>query len=286
MRGQFTNSVMSSFLLWIDNKILVKGDAYTNIASRFYRTEDNYNNLYSYSLPYKQLVADASITGASIMSGIYVNNVLVTTGVSGLLAVNYQEGQAYFSSNMDAHSISGAYAVKDFNIYLTSEPDYKLLFETKFDVRPKTSKDITGLATNTVTIPAIFLRNETSDNIPFAFGGQEDTRLRIRAIVIADTQFLLDAACSILRDAARSSVALIPVGEMPFNHFGYTSGYNYSKLIENKLSSTDCLWINRVNVSAFNLNHSTVLSDLQTLNLKIFASIVDFEIDSIRFPRQ
>ena len=56
---------------------------------------------------------------------------------------------------------------------------------------------------------AIFLKNIGSKNEPFAFGGIDDTRFSVRAVILSDNAFNLDAVCSILKDCARDIVPII-----------------------------------------------------------------------------
>ena len=41
MKPQFDNLVMSSMLLWFDNKLLTKGEAFQNTTGRFYSVLDD-----------------------------------------------------------------------------------------------------------------------------------------------------------------------------------------------------------------------------------------------------
>jgi hypothetical protein len=285
MRGQFDNEVMSSVKLWLDNTILTKGEAYTNFGSKLFRIRDVYNDSYTYGLPFKQIISDVSITGATIMSGIYVNNVFVTKGTSGLIDINYEHGHAYFSNDMDGHVLSGNYAVKDFNINLTSEPEQKLLFKTKYETRPKRAQELTGLAPNALTYPVIFLLNQGSYNAPFAFGGLDSTHIEIRLLVLANNQFNLDAVCSIVRDRCKTDICTLRPRDLPFNSYGgLTGSYNYEAIIATKTNHSDWLHISRVDISRFSYQ-SVIMSELGDLNQNIFPALIDLELQAVRMPR-
>lgn len=277
---------MSSFILWLDHTVLDKGEAYTNLSSKLYKVTNAFYGLETFGLPFKQIVADRSIAGANIMSGVLLNGVFCSTGQSGLANINYNEGQVYFNTPITS-TVSGNCAVKDFNIYLTSEPDEKILFETKYEIRPRTSRELTGLAPDTLTYPAIFVKNDGGFNEPFAFGGVDKTILGVKCIILSDSQFHMDALTSILRDTARSFVPLIQVNEMPFDSWGGLRGgsYNYNSLVANKLDSTQNLWISKVHISNFS-ESSIILSELRKLNSssKIYTALVDFETEIIRVP--
>lgn len=282
MIPQLDNQVLSSVLLWADHALLDKGGAFSNFSGSFYPIKEIYNGYYSYGLPFKQINADRSINGAHITSGVYLNNNFITVGQSGLVAINQNEGHVYFSQDMDSQSLSAAYSVKDYSIYLNSEPEEKLLFETKYEVKPKTTRSLTGLAPQTMTYPVIFIKNDGSENEPFAFGGTDTTKYYIRAIVISDSQFSLDAVTSIFRDKVRTFIPLIEPGEMPFNSYGDVgSGYNYTSLTAGK---TNSLFISKVSNSRLSYR-STIMNEIRSLNPSIFPSLIDIEAEIVRQPR-
>jgi hypothetical protein len=159
MKVQLDNILMSSMLMWMDHVILKKGEAYKNFSSQFYPVSNIYNGFYTYGLPFKQVVCDSSISGANILSGVYVNNNFKTIGQNNLTGISPQNGQVYFTSGQGTNNISGNYAVKDFNLYLTNQPEEEILFESQYQARPKTTQTPTGLAIEAITYPCIFLKN-------------------------------------------------------------------------------------------------------------------------------
>jgi hypothetical protein len=285
VQAQFNNLVLSSFALWLDHIILSKGLAYTNFSSRFYKINNSFNGLYSYGLPFKQISVDSSIPGANIMSGIYINNTFITRGTSGLVDINFEAGHAYFSQNVDGQLLSGNFAVKDFNIKFTNLAEETLLFETKYELRPKTDRQITGLATNTETYPIMFIKSNGSENYPLAFGGLDTTEVDLRVMILADNPFNLDAACSIIRDRARTFIPLFTAGDMPFNAYGgFKSGnYNYSQVTSPKLSPNELIFIKRVQISNYNLN-SPILRKFSEINPLVYPALVNFELVTERYP--
>lgn len=278
MKPQLDNILMSSMIMWIDNVLLKKGEAFQNYGSYFYPVTNIYNGFYTYGLPFRQVVADSSIMGANLLSGVYINNVFNTVGQNGLTGINPNNGQVYFTTNQNSNTLSGSYSVKDFNIYLTSEPEEKLLFESQFQIRPKTTQNPTGLAIDSITYPCIFLKNNGGENQPFAFGGEDNTVMQVRAIVVASNIFNLDAACSILKDTARKYIPLI--NNSPFNNFGgLNSGYyNYNSLTSNINLSTQAFYIQEVNISK-------IFANLNIKNTQIYPAFIDFTLSNIRYPR-
>jgi len=278
MKAQLDNILMSSMMMWIDHEILNKGEAYKNYSSLFYPITNIYNGFYSYGLPFKQIVCDSSINNANLLSGVYINNTFRTLGENSLTGINPSQGQVYFSTNQNTYTLSGNYAVKDFNIYLTNRPEEELLFESQFQVTPKTVQNPTSLAIEAITYPCIFLKNNGSANEPFAFGGQDNTVNQIRAIILADNTFNLDAVCAILRDSAREYIPIIR--NSPFNNFGCLQNgyYNYNNLISSIDLGVDGCYISEVNVSK-------IYSNLNVKNTQVFPAFVDFTLSNIRYPR-
>tara|TARA_A100001201_G_C4061027_1_gene192694 strand:+ start:209 stop:1138 length:930 start_codon:yes stop_codon:yes gene_type:complete len=301
MLPQFDNRLMSSFLLWFDHNLTRRGEAFTNTSGAFYAVDNLINGYYTYGAPFKQFVSDFSVTGtgnlypnkastkhANIPTGVYLSGVFTPIGTNGLSGINYDQGQIYMTyevENPDT-SISGDYAVKDFNVYLTNEPEEKLLFETKFNLTPKTNETQTGLASNQITYPAIFLRHNGSRNEPFAFGGYDSTTFNIRAIVLADSQFNLDAVCSIFRDVSRTHVTLLQTSDMPYNSLGsFKSGnnYSYTGLIKGKSDEDQYVFIDEVNIAKFSRD---VNLKVENMNPDVFNGVIDFEISKPRYPRK
>lgn len=290
MKAQFENEVMSSLMLYVDHYILDKGDAYTNTSSKFYKITEDFTDYQVWSAPYKQLVCDHSITGATVISGAHINgSASYTTPSAGpshqdMEFVNQYQGQIYFKANPSItpiNAVSGSYSVKDFNVYLTNENEEELLFETQFDLRPKVTQVPTGLSSEIRTFPAIFIKNNGGTNEPFAFGGMDNTVINTRMIVMADSAYNLDAACSILKDRAHDEVPILSAGVMPFNAIGglKTDCFNYNELVET--GTTTNMFIANAFVSKIAPNRQFY----KNVNKDVFSAFVDFELEMPRYPR-
>lgn len=288
MKAQYDNILMTSMLFWLDNKILTKGQAYSNFKSVFYPVDNMYYGYYTYGAPFKQMVIDCSISGADIISGVYISGVFTVPGQGNLTGINAQEGQIYFTSPIlnPTSTLSGNYAVKDFNIYLTSKPEDYLLFETAYQINPKTYQNPTGLPNNADTYPIIYLKYQGGKNKPLAFGGLDQTISNIRAIVMADSVFSLDAVSSIMKDTVRQNVPLLYQEDMPFNSLGSVIDpdgcFNYINHIKNKILDDDYAYINEVNVTK---TDTRLLQGTNSLNRQVYSAFVDFEIIKNRYPR-
>lgn len=286
MDYQFDNLALASFILWANHQLLKKGNAYTNVSSNLYPVSSLYNGLYTYATPYKPLVSDFSISGAVIPTGLYVNGSFVQIGQNGLVDINYQEGQAYFSVQ-PIGNVSGNYSVQDTTIEMTDEPDEILLFETKFEVKPRIGVNTTGISPNSKTFPIIYVKSEGGQNKPFSFGGTDNTQLYIRGLSLTDSQFLLDAINCIYRDSNFSNIPLLTANEMPFNNLGgFRSGilYNYATLTANKALENSLLYVSSVIIPRFSIK-SQFFSDFKNVNPRLFVSVIEWVLENPRTPR-
>ena len=294
MKSQFENRVISSFLLWVDHELLVEGEAFTNKDSNFYPVNSLYDGYHSYGSPFKQFVSDCSFSvtgtlGAQVPTGVYTNGSFRATGhyvdgtnTSPLLGFNYNEGQALLNEEQTNVTISGRYAVKDFNIHLTNKAEQELLFETKIDLREGIAQTPTGLPPNVATYPAIFIKNNGGTNTEFALGGCESTSVNLRAIVLADSQFKCDAACSIFKDSVRRVVPVFDDHQYPYDALGgFKSGvpFDYDNLSAN---TTKNVYISDVSVSRFSLGY---MENFANSNPDIFRALIDFTLETYRYPR-
>tara|TARA_Y100001938_G_scaffold150229_1_gene240216 strand:- start:2431 stop:3276 length:846 start_codon:yes stop_codon:yes gene_type:complete len=279
MKGQYDNKLMSSFMLWFDHTLTKKGEAFTNTNSLFYSVDNLYQGYNTYGTPFRQFVADSSIPDATIISGVHVDGVFKERTESNFTAINYGMAQSYFDADQGAKKISGDYAVKDFNIFLTNKTEEKLLFETQFQLNNKVSTDPTGLPPESMTYPAVFLKNMGGRNEGFAFGGTQKSEFNVRAIVMSDSQFTLDATASIFRDENHNYVGVLEENEMPFNHLGdFSNGtdYNYTGITANKGGD---VYIKNVYISKIG---GVSYAGIDNLNPNAYTALIDFELEKIR----
>ena len=281
----------SSFVLWVQNLIENRGQAHTSGSGWFYDTQEIFGGRFSYSLPYQPLISDSSIANANLMTGIYLDNTFITTGVSGLTGINYAKGTVYFNSGITyasnpAHNrLSGNFSISDFSYKLTNEPEENLLFETKYSLKPKINQTVTGLGPSDATFPIIYIKPNFSFSKEWALGGTEDITNSYRVIILADSQFALDGATCLIRDRIRSIVPLFTgVSEMPFDAFGgYSAGtYNYNTTFTGKFSTTNSAYLNDVRVTRLTNNGT---NELRLINPHVFVNIVDCDLCTYRVTR-
>ena len=275
MKLQFTNQVVSSFLMTIDNAILSSGEAFKNATGLFYPVTGMISGMYAYTTPYRQLVNDASISGANILSGVYVSGVFIKPGQSGLISLNVSEGTAYFSYRPSA--VSGIFAIKDINVYLTTYPEEQLLMETKFLLKPKYPQTITGLPVTAQTYPVVYLKKLSSENVPFCLGGAYDKNIQLRAVVLGESEYQTLAVCDILENLSQTKQPILNVTGLPFDAIGgfKTVSYNYETAKSGVINSY---------VAKAQSSHLMNIRQYNTLNPDVFPAFVDFELWNSFFP--
>ncbi len=282
MRRHFVNRAQSSFLLWLNHYLLQEGQAYYNYSGLYYPTNQRFNGLYTYSIPFSQLVSDSSVSGAHVPTGIYVNGNFIVTGQSGFFGYDYERGYALFQNPITG-TVSGVYSIKDFNVALTSEPEERIIFEKQLTVRPKYNQSPTGLKNNEVTYPIIFVKNNYLKNTPFSLGGVVSTRIEPTCYVFADSQEKSDAVAGLLVDSVYSNIAFFQDSDMPYDTYGrFNSGimFNYYNTISGKTPSTNnSLYISEVNMANF---EDRVSEKIKSQNPNVYFSMIDFKIDAVR----
>lgn len=271
MLPQIDNRIISSFVLYVDHEIQRQGQSFVNYHGLFFPANSKVNGLTVYTCPYKQLCNDTSISGAEIMSGVYINGNYVSVGQSGLTAINHYDGALYFTNSLPSNSvISGNFAVKDVAIYLSDQPDYKLLFDSKFETNPRYSNQISGVALDAKIAPAVFLVPKIQENRPFAFAGLDDNYNLIRAVVIADSVFQRVAIANILKNFRLKPLKV--VSSSPLDYLGNMTGINYNY---NDLPGSSYYFPIILGAK------STVLSQIGTsMDVRKQVSFVDFDIST------
>ena len=284
MKPQYQHKVLTSFVLWFDNFLLQQGEAYSNKTGQLYYMEDDRlpSSYVRYSSPYKQWVTDSSITGStnptiptSIMGSGRSDNFIFDFENGGII----HTGSSSIGSNQ---TITGTFAVKDFNVYVTNDTEEDLILEKKFKKNSRYGgSETTGIDPYDQATPAIFINNEVARNVPFAFGGEDQTRMTIKAVVLAENTYQLDGVLSIFADSRHKNINLIPFTGHPATEYGDIDGgsYNYTGLIDTYKDAEEPLYIEDVTVSKF--SERAKKQNLGGLEV----GFIDFEVYQNRYPR-
>lgn len=288
MVPQFLNRIAPSFTHFIDHEMLRKGSAYTNINSgSLYSTKDpSFPNKTIYGSPYRQFVSDHSIGGANIPSGVSVGNTFNPKGANDL-SIDYELGRVLLNNTVSnsLQNVKCSYAYKEYNVYYTESQDDTLIFEAKYPVRP--TDDLGNNANQALnydqlTYPAIFVKTQYTENVPFAFGGLDESIVNIRAIFLADSPYLLDAGVSIATDMGRKYFPVLYPKDMPFNMYGDYKGNNYNYLnLCSQYSQTGSLMamVSSVTISRFAPSVNKLIGN------NSYGAFADFTLSYVREPR-
>jgi hypothetical protein len=260
--------------------MLQEGQAYRNISGQLYKVTDRKNPNYSiFSNPYGQFVYDSSVSGANVPSGAYINGNFNARGSNGLI-VDYNNGRCLFTGNVN-QNVTASYAVKDFNLYYTTQTDAQLVFANKQELRPKFNVQVTGVPSSAHIAPLIYIKRDFSASEPFALGGQDLTTAQYRAIVMSNDDFALDGIGSIFTDAVRKNIMLLT--GTPLNRYGDVvngQNYNYLNAVSSQYDPNNLIWIDKVDYYRFNAETEV------KVNKDVVFGFLDFTIKIPRFPRQ
>tara|TARA_R100000152_G_C6772901_1_gene200026 strand:- start:117 stop:977 length:861 start_codon:yes stop_codon:yes gene_type:complete len=236
MIEQFQHKFTTSFLLWFDNFLLSKGEAFSNKTGSLYYYEDPHlhSTFKAYGSPYKQWVTDSSIENANIPNGVFINGSL--SGRSDGVKLDFENGRALLDHSSESLDVTGSFAVKDFNVYHTNETEDDLIVEKKYTVNSRLpGGPDTAITPYDQVVPAIFLSSNTLSNKGFALGGMEETTIRAGAVILAEDSYQLDGVLSIFADSHNEAFTRIPMSGHPMNEYAdlKDGSYSYTELVSN-----------------------------------------------------
>ncbi len=281
MKPQFIHTAANSFMLWFDNYLLTKGEAFSNQTGRFFYYDDDRldSRFKAFGCAYKQWVTDSSISGANVPSGAFVNGVLKTRNDG--LKLDFDNGRILSSGMAKTDTVTGSFAVKDFNIYFTNETEEDLLIDRKYVVNPRVygpKEDY--IAPYDAVVPAIFISAASSKNTPFAFGGEDTTKVLMKAVILAENSYQLDGVLSIFADSTQSVFPTIPLSGHPINEYGDLKSGTYSyQDLKAQYSTAPLFFINDVDDSKLSDKVSKSITN------DLYVGFLDFEIHQQRYPR-
>ncbi len=280
MQTTFLHNAFASFFFWADHWLLDRTAAYRNLTTKLYPQIDPKlgSSYVAYASPFKQWVDDVSISGASVLTSITGGGGFgLARGQSGL-KIDYPNGRVILNSSVGkALNISGTFAYKDFNFYISNETEEDLLSSTKFYLNSRTQPaPSSGIQPYNYVTPCVFVSILDNNNDPFALGGEELTHVYISCVVYAETTHQLNGVISAFSDAARRSIPLVNSTIDPQNEFGdtktglYPTGYSYAAVRQAACLPGNLMLIESVRGSR--------LSDKTELNPDVFAGIIQFHL--------
>lgn len=291
MKAQFDQNLLSSFYLWLENRLL-KSDTKAYLTEldnnfRYVDFDDIPADMVGYQGEYRQLVADYDID--VVNSGFMVSGNFITgdSSSNGGVYTDYNNGRLLFPvASGTGLNISGTYSVKEVNTYISHDDDLEFLVHSDFVENGQDSPYFYSeegiLDKGSYFLPACFVSLASSENNEFSFGGEENTESRVRVMILTKDSYVLDSVISRLRDTVREKVTHIPYEEFPYAYSYSVKDfpYTYDETVNDQGDSPLCSYIDRVTAS------KVVSESLrEKLNKDFSIAFLDFDLSTYRFPR-
>lgn len=285
MKTQFLHDLISSFYLWFEGRLVSsQGQAYvTNQSNSFQLAtiQEVPSSYYAYQGRFRGLVADQSVSVPN--SGIFVNSGFVTGSNTGIY-IDYLNGRVIVPvASGSGLSITANNTVKEVNLYLSEDDEVQLIISSDFvDFDNQTSTYLSSKTTQktekTYVLPAVFLRLATTENEPFSFGGENESKVRVRAMIVAKDNYTIDGIHSLFSDTDGSCINRIPYENYPYGVFNSIKSfpYSYSEYASNYTSKT---FIDGVTTSK--LDYSIAMDQMEK---NILIGYMDFDLSTFRVP--
>ena len=279
MKEQFQHKLTTSFFLWFDNFLLTKGEAFSNKTGEFFYYDDTrLDSTYkAYGSPFKQWVTDSSVTGATGPSGVYIGGDF--SGRNNGVVIDFENGRALVSGSDEDLTITGEFSVKDFNVYMTNDTEEDLVVENKYTVNSRLpSGPYTYIQPYDDVVPAIFISSSDASNTPFALGGMQDTKVSMKAVILAEDTYQLDGVLSIFMDSIDECITPIPMTGYPTTELGdlKDNSYNYTN-VEDGYSGVIKFYVDDVRTSKLTDR------DRKSLAHDLYVGFLDFDVQQYRF---
>jgi hypothetical protein len=278
MKPQFQHKLATSYLLWFENFFFKKSEAYSIQTGSFVHYVDDRLpvNYESFGSRHKQMIFDSSLPNVYVPSGVYVNGSFVANEQDKYI-FDFDNGRFIGSGLYSGSAITGSFTVKDMNVYYTNDTEENVVI----NVQEKINQSVSNIHTDYYQpyeqkIPAIYLANDSMENLPFAFGGMNETVTKARATIIVNNSYELDTVLSIFADSYNEVIPLVNYDSHPFNEYGglKTGYYSYEDL---KNQYPKEIFVNKVT--------SSKLSDKLKQNLlkDLYIGFIDFDLSIYRY---
>ena len=164
-----------------------------------------------------------------------------------------------------------------------------MVVENKYDINSRFYSAEIPIEPYSEVIPAVFISLEESNNVPYAFGGEDETYLTFRSVVFSENLYQLDGILSIFRDSKLTNFPQLEFHDHPLNEFGDIKDgiseldpngfeYGYPALAQSRKTGAD-FYVK--NCSTSKLKESVSNNGVDNL----FIGFIDFEVTKVRYPR-
>lgn len=274
MKATYANHEITSFVLWLNNRIQNVGQGYQNFSGALYRQADSARSGYTYASPYKSWVYDSAVSGAQIPSGVYTSSQYLTRD-SGIV-FDFVNGRILSPKNLGA-TVSTAYSRSEYNIYFSTTSEVNFYLEKAFGENANIPYSPTGAQPYKFVAPCSIVTNAYTMNEAFELGrGLEKTDTTFRIYTISDSNFSQEAVNTLLTDSAHSSIPIVQYSDAPLTFSGDLKGgyYSYAAL----QATYGCAGIYVKNVYSMKVN------DRINQNSTFYISVHEFDLEAIRAP--
>lgn len=283
MKVQFDHKLNVSLFLWAEHVLLQGGGAFLNKTLPLYYTPDPTmpTGYLGYSSPFKQWVADSSVSGAWVANSVSGSaSPFVLTRASGI-RIDYDNGRVLVPSLMGKNlKLNISTAIKECNVYLPTETDDPLLTANKYFFNPRFNGTPTsGISPRAMVTPAIFVNTLSDSSTPFSFGGLDLTQTKFSFTVLAESDYQLKGILSLFRDTRYNYIPLLDIANDPFDSYGDLkggTGYNYLSLVAQYGTPGNLIYIDNV--------YCSKMSDRTKINPLLFGGEIDLEVSFVRQP--
>lgn len=286
MKAQFEHKLLSSFYLWFERKLISdKAKAYKkNQSNSFVLTSfpDVPSSYVAYQGKFRQLVADQNVDKAN--SGIFVSGTFITGANTGFY-IDYNNGRVILPvASGSGLTITANNTVKEVNTYLTEDDEEQLLLQGDFiDSAAQSSTHLFSktakLNEKTYILPACFINIIQGNGEDISFGGEVDTKTRIRVIVMALDNYTLVGLLSLFEDTQGEIIRHIPYEEFPYGVFNSIKSYPYSYETLSSQYSANSL------IEKAKTSKVTSPEIVNKFDKNVLIGFIDFDLSTYRFPR-
>ena len=292
MKEYFDANLKASFQLWLDDILCRDGEAFKTETSNLVKLSSKLSGFSVFKAPKNQFVYDDSIPSATVPRGAILNGVSTTSSGVGTISnssnfiIDYLNGRILTKNSLGISTASMTYSYKEIETRFTSLAEHRLIFHDKVDGN---TVDFSSPETTEkqVSYPIIYIKYSPGTNTPFCFGGTDKTASSFRLVFLADSSWLFDNVCGLLRDQERKMIGYVSSDKLPFNALGdlkYTLSGNHTfsyraHLIDCLQNNTNLCEISSVKISPFTEEVNTLIDQ------KLIGGFIDIGVSALRTPR-
>lgn len=254
---------LKEFLNW---KCLTDLRAFKTVSGELTSYSPKWQGKKALASPYAGFVYDAGISGAIVPTSL--------SGVAGA-QVDYRNGRfivptgASFSGNV-------SFSVNEFNFYITSSPESRLIFETKPLQNPERLAATGFIPPDSFVAPCIFVKSFSSEGEDHCLGGMTRSSWNFKLVAMMRRESELLGIQKVIRDSRGEIFPLI--SQSVFNQYGALadSGWTYQNEID---LMEDYFFIDK---ATFKISELDVFTDD---NPKMFVGVGNVEVSYYSTPR-